>query len=196
MLLAAPATGLAAPAIMVLGDSLSAGFGLDQGDGWVSMLQRRLQDKSYDYRVVNASISGDTTSGALARVDRELERVRPEVVIVELGGNDGLRGLSLSQMQRNLAAIIDKIRSRGARVLLTGMQLPPNYGPAYTQAFQRVYRRLATEKKVALVPFLLEGIAQDRANFQPDGIHPTAAAQGRILDNVWQELEPLLRGQT
>jgi len=181
---------------MVLGDSLSAGFGLDQGDGWVSMLQRRLQDKSYDYRVVNASISGDTTSGALARVDRELERVRPEVVIVELGGNDGLRGLSLSQMQRNLAAIIDKIRSRGARVLLTGMQLPPNYGPAYTQAFQRVYRRLATEKKVALVPFLLEGIAQDRANFQPDGIHPTAAAQGRILDNVWQELEPLLRGQT
>jgi acyl-CoA thioesterase-1 len=193
LLLTAPASFAAAPIIMVLGDSLSAAYGLDRGEGWVSMLQRRLEDKSYDYRVVNASVSGETTSGALARLERELDLHRPDIVIVELGGNDGLRGLPLSQMQANLERIVEEIQSRGGRVLLAGMQLPPNYGPAYTREFHGVYLRVARTKKISLVPFLLAGIAYDPGYFQADGIHPTAAAQAVILQNVWTQLEPLLR---
>jgi acyl-CoA thioesterase-1 len=193
LLAAAPAAALAAPVILVLGDSISAAYGIDRDQGWVSMLQRRLRDKSYDYEVVNASVSGETANGALARLDRELDRHRPELVIIELGGNDGLRGTPPDRIEADLGAIVERIKGRGAKPLLAGMELPPNYGAAYTRAFQRAYRRVAERQRVPLIPFLLAGIARDRANFQPDGIHPTAAAQPALLDAVWPQLEPLLR---
>lgn len=181
-----------APVILVLGDSLSAAYGIDREQGWVSLLQRRLAQTGYPHRVVNASVSGETTSGALSRLDRELDLHAPDIVIVELGGNDGLRGLPLDQARNNLSAIIASIRQQGARVLLVGMQLPPNYGSAYTAGFQRIYSELAAEHGVALLPFLLEGLAHDERHFQNDGIHPVAAAQTIILDNVWPELAAML----
>lgn len=181
-----------APVIMVLGDSLSAAYGIDREQGWVSLLQQRLVQTGYPQRVVNASVSGETTSGALSRLDRELRLHAPAIVIVELGGNDGLRGLPLDQTRSNLSAIIASARKHGAQVLLAGMQLPPNYGSAYTTAFQRIYADLAAEHDIALLPFLLEGLAHDERHFQNDGIHPVAAAQPIILDNVWAKLAPLL----
>ncbi|MEW6353494.1 MAG: arylesterase [Pseudomonadota bacterium] len=180
------------PVILVLGDSLSAAYGMEHNTGWVSLLQKRLTSQDYPHRIVNASISGDTTSGALARVDRALDEHRPAIVIVELGGNDGLRGLPVDAMRANLAAIIERSLARGARVLLVGMQLPPNYGPAYTKRFRQVYVDLARHYSVTLLPFLLEGIADKPELMQTDGVHPRAPAQARIMENVWEVLQPML----
>jgi len=182
----------AEPVILVLGDSLSAAHGMAQKSGWVSLLQDRLRRKAYDYRVVNASISGETTRGALMRLDNSLGRWQPAIVIVELGANDGLRGLSLQAMRRNLAAIIEGTLAHHAQVLLLGMRLPPNYGPLYSRQFYRSYRQLAEHYAVGLLPFLLDGMANDRTLFQQDGMHPTAAAQPILLANVWRVLRPLL----
>lgn len=180
------------PTILVLGDSLSAGYGIRVDQGWVALLQARLKNKGYGHLVVNASASGETTGGALARLPRALELHRPAVVIVELGGNDGLRGLPLADVRRNFEAIIAQSRSRGAKVLLVGMMVPPNYGPAYSQGFGDLYRDLARKNQLPLVPFLLDGIALDDRLMQEDGFHPTAAAQPKMLDLVWPKLEPLL----
>lgn len=181
-----------AATILVLGDSLSAGYGIEQNLGWVNLLRQRIGAQKIDAEVVNASVSGETTAGGRARITELLHRHRPAVVIVELGGNDGLRGLALSQMAANLDRIITSAQASGARVLLLGMRLPPNYGPSYTQSFYDTYAQLAARHRVALVPFMLDGVVEQRNAFQPDGIHPTAAMQPRILDNVWPALLPLL----
>lgn len=186
----------AEPTILVLGDSLSAGRGIDVRYGWVALLAQRLEQRHLHYKVINSSISGDTTSGALARLPAALTRDRPAIVIVELGGNDGLRGLSLTQMRDNLGAIIQLSRRHGARVLLLGVRLPPNYGPAYTAAFGQVYRTLARRYHVALVAHLLEGVAGHPELMQSDGIHPRQRAQPQLLDNVWPKLEALLERGT
>lgn len=178
--------------ILVLGDSLSAAYGLDAGVGWVSLLRQRLQQQGYRYRVINASVSGDTTSGGLQRLPQALKRYQPGVLIIELGGNDGLRGTPLQVMRGNLRRLIALGRAAGARVLLLGVRLPPNYGPAYVDAFEKVYAQLARETHTPLVVHFLEGVATDRALMQSDGIHPKAAAQKRLLDNVWPMLKPLL----
>ncbi len=177
---------------MVLGDSLSTGYGFERERGWVSLLAERLERTHPAYRVVNASISGETTHGARARLAAALDRHQPDVVIVELGGNDGLRGIPLAETRRHLAAILETLRDRDIAALLAGMRLPPNYGPRYTETFAKMYRELAEEAGVALAPFLLEGVATDPELMQPDGIHPRAEAQPRILANVWPHLEPLL----
>lgn len=179
--------------LLVVGDSISAGYGLAEGQGWVRLLETRLQEQKSDYQVVNASISGDTTAGGLARLPRLLADHRPAVVAIELGGNDGLRGQPLAQFQRNLTALVEQAKAKGARVLLLGMRLPPNYGPRYTDGFAQVYVDVAKAQQVALVPFLLEGVGGDPAFMQPDGIHPQANAQQRLLDNAWPQLQPLLR---
>ncbi len=184
----------AAPAstLLVVGDSLSAAFGMPANAGWVALLAERLARERPDYKVVNASLSGDTTAGGAARIPRLLAEHRPAAVIVELGGNDGLRGLPLGQIKRNLASMTGAARAAGARVLLVGMELPPNYGRAYTDRFRAVYAEVAREQGVALAPFLLAGVATDRRLMLPDGIHPTAAAQSRLLENIWPHLRPLL----
>lgn len=184
----------AAPAarIVVVGDSLSAAYGIDRQRGWVALLQQRLQERRLDYRVVNASITGDTTRGGLSRLPATLERERPGVLVIALGGNDGLRGFAPEQTRSNLRAMIELGREAGARVLLLGIRLPANYGKAYGEKFHRIYRDLAEEQQVALVPFFLEGVAETRELMQADGIHPGESAQPRILDNVWAGLEPLL----
>ena len=179
--------------ILVLGDSLSAGYGINQTSGWVSLLQQRLQEKFLPWRTVNASISGDTTSGGRTRIKRALDTHHPAIVIVELGGNDGLRGLPLTEMQKNLAAIIEQCQKRKARVLLVGMRLPPNYGPVYTEKFQRMYADLAQRYRIPLAPFLLEGVAGNKELMQQDGIHVRAAGQPIMLENVWRVLWPMLR---
>ena len=186
------AQNAAAGTILIVGDSISAGFGLDTRLGWVSLLEQRLEREGHDDRVVNASISGDTSAGGQARLPALLTEHKPDVVIVELGGNDGLRGQPPAQLQQNLAAMIDAAKTAGAKVLLLGMQLPPNYGPRYTEAFARVYTQLADEKQIALVPFFLEGVGGHPELMQADGLHPAAAAQQRLLDNVWPALKPLL----
>nr|MBO2512089.1 arylesterase [Gammaproteobacteria bacterium] len=185
--------GVLAGTVLVVGDSISAAFGLDTAQGWVALLEKRLAERDRDYQVVNASISGDTSAGGLARLPALLDAHRPEVVIIELGGNDGLRGLPPAQLQQNLARMIDSARSRGAQVLLLGMRLPPNYGERYTRAFEAVFSDLAEEKGVALVPFFLEGVGGVPGMMQPDGIHPTADAQPLLLEHAWSALEPLLR---
>lgn len=179
--------------LLVVGDSISAGYGLAEGQGWVRLLERRLQEQKLDYQVVNASISGDTTAGGLARLPRLLADHQPTVVAIELGGNDGLRGQPLAQFERNLTALVEQAKAKGARVLLLGMRLPPNYGPRYTDGFAQVYTDVAKAQQVALVPFLLEGVGGDPAFMQADGIHPRANAQQRLLDNTWPQLQPLLR---
>ncbi len=181
-----------APRILVLGDSLSAAHGMAQKEGWVSLLQQRLQREGYPHRVVNASISGETSSGALARLPRELDIHAPHIVLIELGGNDGLRGLSLEALEANLAAMIEMVLDRGAKPLLIGMRLPPNYGPAFTGRFAALFPALARRYNIPLAPFLLEGLASKRAFFQADGIHPNAAAQPLMLENVWSRLRELL----
>ena len=186
------AQNAAAGTILIVGDSISAGFGLDTRLGWVSLLEQRLEREGHDDRVVNASISGDTSAGGQARLPALLTEHKPDVVIVELGGNDGLRGQPPAQLQQNLAAMIDAAKTTGAKVLLLGMQLPPNYGVRYTEAFARVYTQLADEKQIALVPFFLEGVGGHPELMQADGLHPAAAGQKRLLDNVWPALKPLL----
>ena len=178
--------------VLIVGDSISAAFGLDTRQGWVSLLEQRLREQGYDDKVVNASISGDTSAGGLARLPALLAEHKPDVVIVELGGNDGLRGQLPAQLKQNLAGMIDASQQAGAKVLLLGMQLPPNYGARYTRAFAAVYSELGKEKNVALVPFLLEGVGGKPELMQADRIHPAVGAQGLLLDNVWPTLKPLL----
>jgi len=187
-----PAQGTWAASLLVLGDSISAGFGFDKQLGWVNLLQQRLTAQGLDYQVVNASISGDTSAGGLARIGPLLREHQPALVVVELGGNDGLRGQSPAQLQKNLAAIITQSQASGARVLLLGMQLPPNYGARYNQLFTQVYVQLAASEQVALVPFFLQGVGGVPALMQGDGIHPAAAGQPRLLENIWPQLQPLL----
>jgi acyl-CoA thioesterase-1 len=193
--LAASSASAAAATILVYGDSLSAAYGIGQKDGWVSLLGGRLEQTRPDYSVVNASISGETTAGGAARIDAALGRFKPDVVVLALGGNDGLRGLPVAEMKANLAKIVRASQSRGARVLVVGMRIPPNYGARYAQAFYDAFGEVARETKSAYVPFLLAGIADRRELFQPDQIHPTAEAQPLLLDTVWQGLEPLLKKQ-
>ncbi len=175
----------------MLGDSLSAAYGIPQARGWVALLEERLEREQLDYSVVNASVSGDTTAGGLARLDPALKKHQPRIVLVELGGNDGLRGLPVQQLRANLARIIEKSQQAGARVVLVGMKMPPNYGPDYTQAFESAYGELAKRYQTALVPFFLEDL--DEAQFQGDRIHPTAEAQPLMLERVWKVLRPLLK---
>lgn len=186
-------SALAERVILVFGDSLSSGYGLPAGQGWVSLLEGRLRESKLPYRVVNASISGETTLGGRNRIAGALAAHRPAVLVLELGANDGLRGQPLEATRENLAALIQAGRRARAAVLLVGMDLPPNYGIAYTQKFRELYAELARQDRVRLVPFLMEGFADDREMFQPDGIHPNGRAQARMLDNVWRELRPLLK---
>ncbi|MFO1371193.1 MAG: arylesterase [Candidatus Competibacteraceae bacterium] len=182
-----------APVILVLGDSLSAGYGIPVEQSWVSLLQRRLTERGFPQQVVNASISGDTSQGGLSRLPAALERYHPTLVILELGANDGLRGQPLMAMATNLARMIQLSQQAGARVMLTEMRIPPNYGLLYTQKFQATFGELAKRYDIPLIPFLLNGVAGQPALTQDDGLHPRAEAQPRILDNVWPVLEPLLR---
>ena len=186
------AQGAVAGTLLVLGDSISAAFGLDTRQGWVSLLEQRLAAEGFDYQVVNASVSGDTSAGGLARLPTLLAEHRPQLVIVELGGNDGLRGQPPAQLQQNHAAIIQSARESGARVLLLGMQLPPNYGARYNALFSQVYADVAGAAQVPLLGFFLDGVGGVPALMQGDGIHPNAAAQPRLLDNLWPQLKPLL----
>jgi acyl-CoA thioesterase-1 len=183
----------AAPAILVFGDSLSADYGIPRNSGWVSLLQQRLERERSKYNVINASLSGETTDGGLARAETLLAQHRPAIVVLELGSNDGLRGLPLEATRENLAAIIRVCLQHQARVLLIGMKMPPNYGAVYTRRFEENYRELASQFKIALVPFLLEGIGENREWFQADGLHPKAAAQPALLENVWKKLRTLLK---
>jgi len=186
------AQSAAAATVLIVGDSISAGFGLDTRVGWVALLEKRLKAEGFADQVVNASISGDTSAGGQARLPALLAEHKPQVVVLELGGNDGLRGQLPTQLKQNLASMIDKSQATGAKVLLLGMQIPPNYGARYTQAFAKVYGELAEEKHIALVPFFLEGIGGHPELMQADGIHPAPAGQGMLLDNVWPRLKPLL----
>ena len=178
--------------IAILGDSLSAGYGLQEGESWVTLLQKKLNKQEYNADVVNASISGDTSRNGLNRLSSVLAR-SPDIIIVELGGNDGLRGLSIKEMRLNLKTIIEKSHQIDAKVLLLGMQLPANFGPVYTKMFHQVYFDLASELNVALVPFFMDGVALEKTLMQEDGIHPNAQGQPKLLDNVWPQLEPLLK---
>ncbi len=178
--------------LLVFGDSLSAAYGLKAEEGWVTQLQNRLRQQGYVYKVVNASVSGETTAGGRNRLARALDTHQPAIVILELGANDGLRGLPVPAARENLGAMIRAAQERKARVLLVGIQMPPNYGPRYAESFAAMYPQLAQEHKVPLVPFLLEGVALDDRLMQADGLHPNAAGQPRLLENVWAHLLPLL----
>lgn len=191
-LLFSPLAAWAGGTILIYGDSLSAAYGLAQDAGWPALLQSRLKQEGWDYTVTNVSISGETSSGGATRIAEALKAHRPRVIIVALGANDGLRGLPPRQMRANLAKIVAQSQRAKARVLLVGMRMPPNYGEAYTRDFAQAYSALARERKIALLPFLLDGIEQRRELFQADNLHPTAAAQPIILNNVWKALLPLL----
>jgi acyl-CoA thioesterase I len=183
-----------APVVLVLGDSLSAGYGIDTEQGWVTRLAERIERSELPHQVVNASVSGETTAGGLTRLPALLERHRPAVLVIELGANDGLRGWGFAVMRENLTQLVVQGRESGARVLLIGVRLPPNYGASYTDGFQAVFMEVAAEQGVPLVPALLKDVAEDWSLMQPDGLHPTAEAQDRLLDNVWPTLKPLLMG--
>jgi acyl-CoA thioesterase-1 len=178
--------------VLVYGDSLSAAYGMPERRGWVALLEERLKRERPDYSVVNASISGETTAGGLARIDKVLDRHRPAVVVLELGGNDGLRGLPVTEMKKNLSAMIQRSQKAGARVLLVGVRMPPNYGEDYIRAFERALAELAKSHRTALLPNLLEGFGEKLELFQADRIHPTEIAQPAVLKNVWTRLAPLL----
>lgn len=186
------AQGAVAGTLLVVGDSISAAFGLDSRQGWVALLEKRLVQEGFEHQVVNASISGDTSAGGAARLSALLVEHKPELVIIELGGNDGLRGQPLAQLQQNLASMVEQSQQAGAKVLLLGMKLPPNYGVRYTTAFAQVFTDLAEQKQVPLVPFFLEGVGGVPGMMQADGIHPTEAAQEILLDNVWPTLKTML----
>jgi acyl-CoA thioesterase-1 len=186
-LLAFNSAGIAAPTILVYGDSLSAAYGIPQSAGWVALLGERLKQRNSNYTVVNASISGETSAGGAARIGKTLASNKPAIVIVELGANDGLRGLPVTEMKKNLASIVQASKREGARVVLVGMQLPPNYGVPYINQFRAAFADLARDERVAFVPFILEGLDK-REQFQPDALHPTAAAQPILLENVWRKL--------
>jgi len=192
MLCASTSAYSASKTLLVLGDSLSAEYGLNRGSGWVPLLEQRLQSQHLDVKVANASISGDTTSGGRARLQPLLDKHKPDVLVLELGANDALRGLSLAATEDNLRAMIVAAQKIGARVLLVGMQIPPNYGPDYTRKFSAIYPRLASERKAALVPFFLERLVERPELFQSDRLHPTAEAQPILLETIWPRLQPLL----
>ena len=193
----APLASIAAepPVVLVLGDSISAGFGLPPGTGWTHLLQQRLAERRYPHRVVNASISGDTTAGGRSRLPALLARHKPAIVVIELGGNDGLRGGSLASSRENLVAMVAATKAAGARAMIVGMKLPPNYGAAYARQFDAMFAEVAKAERVPLVPFFFDGFGEDRDLFQADGIHPTEAAQPKLLDNLWPTLERLLKRQ-
>ena len=180
------------PTILVFGDSISAAYGMRVEEGWVSLLQKKLASQGYGYRVVNASVSGETTAGGLARLPRALDRHRPAILILELGSNDALRGLPLSDVRANLDSMIRRSQATGARVVLAGMRMPPNYGPRYSQEFQGMYADLSRQHELPLIPFVLEGVALDQSLMQADGMHPNARAQPMLLNKIWPQLEPLL----
>jgi acyl-CoA thioesterase-1 len=190
-LLAFSGAAIAAPTILVFGDSLSAAYGIPQSAGWVALLGERLKQRKSDYTVVNASISGETSAGGAARIGKTLTQSKASIVVVELGANDGLRGLPVDQMKKNLAAIVQASKHEGARVVLVGMQLPPNYGVPYVNEFRAAFAEVARDERVTFVPFLLEGLDK-RELFQADDVHPTAAAQPIILDNVWRKLATMV----
>ncbi len=177
---------------MVVGDSLSAGYGIDIQAGWVALLEQRLRTQGYGHRVINASVSGETSAGARTRLTKLLELQRPAILILEIGANDGLRGLPVKQMRDNLVAMTSQAKVVGAQIVIAGMQVPPNYGARYAQDFAAAFRDVAHEQKGALIPFFLDGVALDMKLVQADGLHPTAEAQPRLLDNVWKALKPLL----
>jgi acyl-CoA thioesterase I len=182
--------------LLVLGDSISAAYGLPASAGWVSLLQSRLTAAHYSYTAVNASISGDTTAGGRARLDALLAQHRPAITIIELGGNDGLRGGSVDAMRQNLDAMIAAAQKAGSKVLLVGMRMPPNYGPAYVQRFDASFAEAAKARKIALVPFIFDGFAGEETMFQADRFHPVAAAQPKMLETIWRELKPMLGAGT
>ncbi|HEY8068385.1 MAG TPA: arylesterase [Burkholderiales bacterium] len=191
--MASAATAASGKTLLVYGDSLSAAYGMPERRGWVALLEDRLKREHPDYSVANASISGETSAGGLARIGKVIERQKPAIVILELGANDGLRGLPVAAMTKNLAAIIEQSQKAGAKVLLVGMRLPPNYGDPYTRAFERAFADLAKSHHAALLPFMMEGFADRAELFQPDRLHPTEAAQPAVLKNVWAVLAPLLK---
>ena len=193
LMLCAPAAYSASKTLLVLGDSISAEYGLPRDSGWVSLLQPRLSDDKLPVSVVNASISGETTAGGLTRLPALLQQHKPAVLIIELGGNDGLRGLSLAATQSNLREMIKSADRIGARVLLLGMRVPPNYGPDYSKRFAAMYQGMARERNVKLVPFLFAGLEDTERFFQQDRIHPNQRAQTVMLDNVWPSLRSLLK---
>ncbi len=179
--------------MLVYGDSLSSAYGMPERRGWVALLEERMKRERPHYSVANASISGETSAGGLARFAKVLERHKPAIVVLELGGNDGLRGLPVAAMKKNLSAMIQQAQKAGAQVLLVGIRVPPNYGDAYAGAFERAFAELAKAHRTALVPYLFEGFGEKFELFQPDRIHPTEAAQPAVLKNVWAKLAPLLR---
>ncbi|GAB3628719.1 arylesterase [Pandoraea terrae] len=192
---AAHAASSGAPTILVVGDSLSAEYGIARGAGWVNLLQQTVSQNGFDYSVVNASISGDTTSGGRARLAPLLTRYRPAITILELGGNDALRGIPLDLTTRNLREMIDAAKRTGSRVVVVGMRIPPNYGPDYSEKFYTMFGAIAKQAKAAYVPFLLAGVAEHPELFQADQIHPLASAHPRILQNVWPVVLPMLKSE-
>jgi acyl-CoA thioesterase-1 len=192
LLLACCGAAAAAPTILVYGDSLSSAYGIPQNSGWVVLLGERLKQRKSNYTVANASISGETTAGGAARIGKALAERKPSIVIVELGGNDGLRGLPVEEMKANLTLIVRASKQQGARVILVGMRIPPNYGAKYTNAFRAAFREIARDERVPLVPFLFEGMAEKREMFQEDNIHPTEKAQPILMENVWRKLATMV----
>ena len=180
--------------ILVLGDSLSSAYGIDSDEGWVALLQQQISREGYEYRVINASVSGDTTRTGLSRIETALHSHKPEIVIIALGGNDGLRGLAFSEVENSLASIIERCQQNNAKALLLGVRLPPNYGTVYTQQFTALYENIAKRYNIPLVPKMLEQVAEKRVLIQEDGIHPKAEAQPQIMKNVWSGLKSLLTG--
>ncbi len=180
--------------MLVLGDSLSAAYGLPLDQGWVSLLQSRIDERDLPHQVVNAAISGDTVAGGLSRLPTLLTDHQPAIVLIGLGANDGLRGFAPTQIEDDLVTLVKQVQATDAQVVLIGVRLPPNYGPAYTERFQRLFANVAERTGIDLVPRLLAGVADDLALMQADGLHPTAEAQPLVLDNVWPVLEPLLKG--
>ncbi len=193
VLLGAAGAAAAQPAVLVLGDSLSAAYGIPLEKGWVALLQERIRQTGYPHRVVNASVSGETTAGGLSRMPAALQKHKPALVLIELGANDALRGLPLEAMRANLSRMVQLSRTAGARVLLFEMRVFANYGQKYSEEFQRSFRQVSDQEQASLVPFFLTGIAPEPKNFQPDGLHPTLEVQPKLLDAVWPSLEPLLK---
>ena len=192
MCLAVNATASESPTVLVFGDSLSAGYGIDVDQSWTALLQTRLERQGYEHRVVNASIGGETTEGGAAQIEQAIDEFHPALIVLELGGNDGLRGIPPQRMKGNLGKIIGTSRTSGAAVVLLGIRIPPNYGKRYTSEFENVYRELATEYEIPWIEFFLEGIALNEELMQADGIHPNAAAQIILLDNAWPMINDAL----
>jgi len=195
VLLTAPVCRAESPVVLVFGDSLSAGFGIEVDQSWTSLLQARLEEQGYEHRVVNASISGETTEGGASRIESAIEAFAPDLIILELGGNDGLRGIPPDRMKGNLNKIIESSSASGAAVVLLGIRIPPNYGQRYIEAFESVFREVAAEHEVPWIEFFMEGIALNEELMQGDGIHPNAAAQPLLLDNAWPIISTALANQ-